>query len=90
VDLMNRAFAPHGPLTDSSTPKGEQDGTRALFAGAFGALRNPPGHRQIDYDDLSESAEVVRLASMLMRILDRIQTRLVDAGRTAESSSSAP
>jgi uncharacterized protein (TIGR02391 family) len=89
VDLMNRAFAAGGPLTDSSAPKGEQDGTRALFAGAFGALRNPAGHRQVDYDDVSEAAEAVQLASLLMRILDRIQTRLVDTGRTAESSPSA-
>jgi uncharacterized protein (TIGR02391 family) len=90
VDLMNRAFAAGGSLTDSSAPKGEQDGTRALFAGAFGALRNPAGHRQVDYDDVSEAAEAVQLASLLMRILDRIQTRLVDTGRTAESSPNAP
>jgi uncharacterized protein (TIGR02391 family) len=87
VDLMNKAFGSSGPLTDSTAPKGEQDGTRALFAGAFGALRNPAGHRQVDYDDLSEAAEAVQLASMLMRILDRIQKRLVDAGRTAQPSS---
>jgi uncharacterized protein (TIGR02391 family) len=89
VDLMNRAFGATGPLADSSAPKGEQDGIRALFAGAFGALRNPAGHRQVDYDDVSEAAEAVQLASLLMRILDRIQTRLVDIGRTAESSPSA-
>jgi uncharacterized protein (TIGR02391 family) len=87
---MNRAFAAGGSLTDSSAPKGEQDGTRALFAGAFGALRNPAGHRQVDYDDVSEAAEAVQLASLLMRILDRIQTQLVDTGRTAESSPNAP
>ena len=86
TDLMNRAFAPSGPLTDSSAPKGEQDGIRALFAGAFGALRNPASHRQIDYDDVSEAVEAVQLASLLMRILDRIQARLVDSGRAAESS----
>jgi len=90
VDLMNKAFAAGGPLTDSSAPKGEQEGTRALFAGAFGALRNPAGHRQVDYHDVSEAAEAVQLASLLMRILDRIQTRLVDTGRTAESSPSEP
>ena len=60
------------------------------LTGAFGALRNPAGHRQIDYDDLSEAAEAVQLASMLMRILDRIQKRLVDAGRTAQQPPSAP
>lgn len=87
VDLMNRAFAPGGPLADPSAPRGEQDGTRALFAGAFGALRNPAGHRQVDYDDVSEAAEAVQLASLLMRILDRIQARLVDIGRTAGSPS---
>jgi uncharacterized protein (TIGR02391 family) len=90
VDLVNGAFAASSPLTDSSAPKGEQDGTRALFAGAFGALRNPAGHRQVDYDDASEAAEAVQLPSLIMRILDRIQTRLVDTGRTAESSSNAP
>jgi uncharacterized protein (TIGR02391 family) len=86
ADLMNKAFGPSGPLTDSSAAKGEQEGTRALFAGAFGALRNPAGHRQIDYDDLSEAAEAVQLASLLMRSLDRIEAQLVAVGRTAKAS----
>jgi uncharacterized protein (TIGR02391 family) len=88
ADLMNKAFGPGGPLADSSVGRGEQDGTRALFAGAFGALRNPAGHRQIDYDNLSEAAEAVQLASLLMRILDRIQARLIEAGRTVQDGSS--
>ncbi|WP_238005270.1 TIGR02391 family protein [Dactylosporangium sp. AC04546] len=41
VDLMNKAFGPTGPLTDRGAVKGEQDGTRALFAGAYAVLRNP-------------------------------------------------
>lgn len=90
VDLMNRAFATGGPLADSLAARGEQEGTRALFAGAFGALRNPAGHRQVDYDDVSEAAEAVQLASLLMRILDRVQARLVDVGRTAEATSGTP
>jgi uncharacterized protein (TIGR02391 family) len=90
VDLMNRAFALGGPLADPSAPRGEQDGSRAPFAGAFGALRNPAGHRQVDYDDVSEAAEAVQLASLLMRILDRIQARLVDIGRTTGSPSGTP
>jgi uncharacterized protein (TIGR02391 family) len=85
TELMNRAFGPGGPLADSSAVKGEQEGTRALFAGAFGALRNPAGHRQVDYADLSEAAEAVQLASLLMRILDRVSTRLVAVGRTAQA-----
>jgi uncharacterized protein (TIGR02391 family) len=84
--LMNRALGSGGPLTDSSAPAGEQDGTRALFAGAFGALRNPAGHRQVEYDDVSEAGEAVQLASLLMRILDRVEARLVAAGRTAQAT----
>lgn len=34
VDLMNQAFGPSGRLTDPDAVKGEQEGTRAMFAGA--------------------------------------------------------
>jgi uncharacterized protein (TIGR02391 family) len=76
VDLMNEAFGPKGPLRDPTIPKGEQEGMRALFVGAYAVLRNPAGHRDVDYDDVSEASEAVHTASMLMRILDRLQHRL--------------
>lgn len=76
VDLMNKAFGPTGPLTDPSSVKGEQEGTRALFAGAYAVFRNPSGHREVNYDDFSEAAEMVQTSSLLMRILDRIEQRL--------------
>lgn len=76
VDLMNQAFGPKGKLTDASMAKGEQEGTRALFAGAYAVLRNPSGHREVDYDDVSEAADAVQTASLLMRILDRVESRL--------------
>ena len=76
VDLMNKAFGPNAPLTDTSVAKGEQEGTRALFAGTYAVLRNPAGHREIDYGDDSEAAEAVGTASLLMRILDRVEDRL--------------
>jgi uncharacterized protein (TIGR02391 family) len=75
VALMNQAFGTNSPLTDPSAAKGEQDGTRALFAGAFAVLRNPAGHLHVDYDDVSEAAEAVQTASLLMRILDRVESR---------------
>jgi len=75
VALMNQAFGPNGPLTDSSAPKGERDGTRALFVGAYAVLRNPAGHREVNYDDVAEAAEAVQTASLLMRILDRVEAR---------------
>jgi uncharacterized protein (TIGR02391 family) len=78
VDLMNKAFGPSGPLTDLAALKGEQEGTRALFAGAMGVLRNPAGHRQVDLD-MAEAVEAVALASLLMRILDGAEERLLAA-----------
>jgi hypothetical protein len=81
---MNAAFknkppAPLGPLTDPHAVAGERDGMRALFAGAYAVLRNPAGHREVDYDDLAEAMEAVVTASLLMRILDRIERRLTTA-----------
>lgn len=65
-----------GALTDRTAVKGEQEGTRALFAGAYAVLRNPSGHREVNYDDVAEGPEAVVLAGLLMRILDRIEKRL--------------
>jgi uncharacterized protein (TIGR02391 family) len=75
VPLINKAFGRSGPLTDTAANKGEQEGTRALFAGAYALFRNPAGHREINYDDVAEAAEAVQTASLLMRILDRIEQR---------------
>ena len=58
-------------------------GCRFLFAGAYGVLRNPAGHREIDYADISEAAEAVQAASLLIRILDRVEDRLLNAARSA-------
>jgi len=76
VDLINQAFGPKGVLTDTTAVKGEQEGTRAMFAGAYAVLRNPSGHRDVDYDEVSEAAEAVVTASLLMRILDRVEARV--------------
>ena len=56
--------------------KGEQEGTRALFSGAYAVFRNPSGHRDVNYDDVAETAEMVQTASVLTRILNRVEARL--------------
>lgn len=76
VPMMNAAFGKGGRLRDPDAVEAEQEGLRSLFAGAYGALRNPSGHRDIDYDDVAEAAEAVALASLLMRVLDRVERRL--------------
>jgi uncharacterized protein (TIGR02391 family) len=82
VKLMRTAFQPApkdgsggGPLTDANADNGEQVALMELFAGAVGSFKNPPSHREVDYDDATEAAEVVLLADLLMRILDRIERR---------------
>jgi uncharacterized protein (TIGR02391 family) len=76
VDLMTRAFRPSGPLTDSDAVKGEQVGIMNLFHGAYAVLRNPAGHRDVDYNNVTEASEAVATASLLMRMLDRVERRL--------------
>lgn len=77
VTLMTQAFRPeNGPLVDREAVPGEQVGMMNLFQGAYAVLRNPAGHREVNYDDVTEAAEAVATASLLMRILDRVELRL--------------
>ncbi|WP_420638816.1 TIGR02391 family protein [Candidatus Poriferisocius sp.] len=73
VDLINQAFGNDGVLVDGNAVTGEREGRRALFAGAYAVLRNPAGHRDVNYDNVAEAAEAVTTASLLMRILDSIE-----------------
>lgn len=60
-----------GPLAHKEADPGEREATSALFAGAVGVFKNTGSHRQVDYDDSTEAAEVVLFADLLMRILDQ-------------------
>lgn len=68
-----------GPLADESSPEAEQDALMHLFRGAYGAFRNPASHRDLDFDDPAEGAEIVLLADLLMRITERAAARLAAA-----------
>ncbi|MFF7099994.1 hypothetical protein ACFY9X_07385 [Streptomyces nigra] len=43
---------------------------------AYAVLRNPSGHREVSFDDVIEASEAVMTASLLMRMLDKIERRL--------------
>ena len=75
-DLMIKAFKAGGPLADPTAPSGEVEGTMMLFRGAYAVLRNPSGHREVSFDDVTEASEAVMTASLLMRMLDKIERRL--------------
>jgi uncharacterized protein (TIGR02391 family) len=79
VDLMTRALKVGGPLADPDGPTGEVDGTMMLFRGAYAVLRNPSGHREVSFDDVTEASEAVMTASLLMRMLDQIERRIGSA-----------
>ena len=73
VRLMQKAFGEDGPYWETTRDRGEQLGRLNLFAGAIGYLKNPTSHREVVYDDPAEAAEVIMLADLLLRILDRIE-----------------
>jgi uncharacterized protein (TIGR02391 family) len=78
VPLMNAAFGEAGPLRDPEAEKGEAEATRALFAGAIGAFKNPSSHRIVDERDGAQAMRMLAFASLLLQIVDR---RLEALGR---------
>jgi uncharacterized protein (TIGR02391 family) len=75
VRLMGEAFKPSSVLHDPSLDKGESEAIMALFRGAIGVFKNPSSHRQVEFDDPTEASEVILLADLLLRMLDRIEQR---------------
>jgi uncharacterized protein (TIGR02391 family) len=72
VKLMRKVFGENGPLRSDDMEKGEQVARMELFAGAIGSFKNPSSHREVDFDDPTEASEVILLADLLLRMLDRI------------------
>lgn len=68
--LMGKAFGPTGPLRDASGDATEEDSLRELFTGANGVFKNSQSHRTVNLADPVEAAEIVMLASLLLRIID--------------------
>ncbi len=79
VKLMATAFKADGALHDSNMDSGEAEATLALFRGAIGTFKNPTSHRLVEYEDPTLAAEVILLADLLLRMLDRIERRIGSA-----------
>lgn len=70
--LVQQAFGREGVLRDNAEPPAEQDSLMELLSGALGLFRNPPAHREVQFDNPTHAAEVIITASLLMRLLDRV------------------
>lgn len=80
VALVQQAFRPPrgdsaeaGPLHRAEDEAGEAVALMSLFSGAIGLFKNPASHRRVDFQDATEAAEVVLLADLLMRLLNKIE-----------------
>ncbi|MCW2922400.1 MAG: hypothetical protein JWL76_2274 [Thermoleophilia bacterium] len=75
VQLVNECFGDGKPLVDPDMIPAEAQGQRALFHGAFGAVRNPTTHRDVGLT-ADEAAEWLGLTSGLHRMLDGVEARV--------------
>jgi uncharacterized protein (TIGR02391 family) len=70
--MIETAFRPKlGPLANTTLDEQEQRGEQSLVVGAFKRYRNASGHRDSGIDDIVEVAEILALASLCLRLIDR-------------------
>lgn len=75
TNLMRKAFhADDSKLTDKKQQESEKQARYFLFAGAIGAYKNPSSHREVEFAP-EEAAEIIIIASHLLRIVDTCEER---------------
>ena len=79
VPLMRMAFDDEdGNLTDQNQQKPEKQAMAHLFAGAIGLYKNPSSHHEVEFAP-EEAAEIIIIASQLLRIVDSCKQMASDA-----------
>ena len=73
--LMGKAFhTDNGKLTDKNQQDSEKQARMLLFSGAIGSYKNPSSHREVEFAP-EEAAEIIIIASHLLRIVDECKQR---------------
>jgi len=71
TDMISRAFNDQrGPLRDQTATEAERQAMQRLMSGAYGVYKNPSGHRDIELIDPQKAAELLIIASHLLRIVE--------------------
>lgn len=75
VSLIRDAFKSEAesPLGNAFETDAERLAASHLFAGAIGLLKNPSSHREVNITDPIEAVDILRLADLLLRIVDRVK-----------------
>ena len=75
TDLMRSAFhVSKGNLTDKSRLPAVKQAMSDFLAGAIGLYKNPSSHHEVEFDP-EEAAEIIIIASHLLRIVDSCDER---------------
>lgn len=70
TDLMRKAFHPQtGPLSNKTATIAERENMMHLFSGAIGLFKNPVSHRDVSNLTSEWTADVIRFANCLLRML---------------------
>ena len=80
TDLASKALRPDNPILVVSNVLAEQDAAHMLFRGAIGLFKNPHSHRFTEPSGAQEASETLATASLLLRILDRSERRVLLRG----------
>ena len=69
--MMAQAFhSEKGPLRLQSEVDSERQALQQFMTGALGLFKNPRSHRNTDVADAKEAAEMLLIASHMMRIIE--------------------
>jgi uncharacterized protein (TIGR02391 family) len=80
--LMRTAFdVNNGPLTDLTAVPAERQAMSDLFAGTIGTFKNPHSHRKLALNNPDETAEIILIASHLLRIVEARQPNQMPAAK---------